>query len=347
MADAVVTNLLALAKNKQRAAAETPAAPPSFCKASSPPTNTAYVLIPLANLIPYDRNPFALYEDERLEQLVESIRENGIITPLIARPLERGEYQILSGHNRHNAARLVGLETVPCFVRDADEEEALGIVLESNFTQRSITDMRPSELAKSFQMQVEWFKSSGKRNDLVQQIRALMEDKYGEEESPELDENSTSSHGDRRLKNDHIINLSDSTRRRYMRLNLLDEDLLALVDTGYLTVSYGVQLSYLRAFEQELIVSFLEENTAEFDKKKIARLRELSKENALNAQKICAILLERETKKEFVPKITKPSRTIRNMFPAGTKPKTIESTIVSALTLYFEKAPKEETDETE
>jgi len=345
LADTIITDIFALAKNKQQSAATEPPQIADKEVKEEIIEKPNVLSISVDKLIPYDHNPFHLYDGERLTQLIESVRENGIITPLIVRPMG-GDFQILAGHNRHNAACIVGFETVPCLVRYVDDTEALEIVLESNFTQRSITDMLPSELAKSLQMQVELFKTCGKRTDLVSQMQQLMEDKYGEEETVE-DENSTSGHGDRRLKNDSVITLSESTRRRYMRLNLLQEDLLALVDNGFISVLCGVELSYLRVFEQELLVAFLEENTAEINKKKATRLRELSRENALNALKIKTVLSERETKKEFALKITKPSQAIKSLFPAGTKPKTIESTIVTALKFYFENNPKERHHETE
>lgn len=361
MSDAVVTDILKLARKSNTEVTESNASnvkptPVSEkaggvvqCAESSAVLDAqpAFALIDIDCLVSYKSNPFALYSGERLELLVESIRENGIITPVIVRRMDETTYEILAGHNRCNAARLICLKQIPCLVCEADDEEALGIVIETNFSQRSISDMLPSELAKSLEMQVELFKTKGKRSDLVQQMQALMSDSEDEEYETDLPENLTYGHGDCKLKNDNILTLSDSTRRRYMRLNLLNEDLLSLVDVGYFTVSCGVQLSYLRAFEQELIASFLEENTAEFDKKKVARLRELSKQNGLTAQKIRMVLTEHEVKPDFVPKVTKPSRTIRDMFPAGTKAKTIESTIVTALKLYFEKTSKESDYEAE
>lgn len=342
----MVSNILALAKNRPpKAAAIAVQAEPVANEAA---VDTQYVLIEIERLYPYDNNPFALYDGERLDLLVESIRDNGIIIPLIVRPSENGSFQILAGHNRHNAARLAGLSEVPCFVRDtADDDEALAIVLETNFAQRSITEMRPGEFAKALQLQVEMFKRKGKRNDIIAQINELMSDNCDEDENVKESENSTYSHGDRMLKNSSSIVLSDSTRRRYMRLNLLHTELLDLVDNGIITVSCGVQLSYLREFEQDMIAAFLEENTVEFDKKKLRQLRELSKENALNAQKVRAVLLEQQAKKDFIPKITKPSRAISSLFPAGTKPKTIETTIIAALKLYFDNFTKESFDETD
>ena len=134
--------------------------------------------IELTNLKPFPNHPFKLYEGKRLEDMIQSIKEMGIILPIIVRPSGPEEYEILSGHNRVNAARIVGLKTAPTVIKEeVNDDEAMIIVTETNLMQRSFTDLLPSEKAKSLKVHYDALTKQGRRTDLIFEIKNLMEDR--------------------------------------------------------------------------------------------------------------------------------------------------------------------------
>jgi ParB family chromosome partitioning protein len=131
--------------------------------------------LPLEKLFPYKSHPFKLYEGQRFEDMVDSIRISGVMVPVIVRPVDDFTYEILSGHNRVEASKAAGLETIPSIVREnLNDEEALLIVTETNLLQRSFADMSHSERAVTLSMHHEAIKKQGKRNDLIQEIENMV-----------------------------------------------------------------------------------------------------------------------------------------------------------------------------
>src|SRR5690554_1274394 len=130
--------------------------------------------IELSKLKPFKNHPFKLYEGERLNDMVESIKEHGVITPLIVRPLNDGKYEILSGHNRANSAKLAGLETVPVVIKEnLTDEEAMLIVTETNLIQRSFSELTHSEKARILAERHKAIKEQGRKTDLIKEIEML------------------------------------------------------------------------------------------------------------------------------------------------------------------------------
>jgi len=205
--------------------------------------------IPLDMLVPFHNHQFSLYNGERRDDMVESIRKNGVMTPIVCRPNPNGSdtYEILIGHNRWNCSKIAGLETIPAIIKEQlTEEEAQTYVDESNLIQRGFNDLKISEQARIIARRYSEMFSQGKRNDIINEIRAL----NGEPES----------NGNSREKVAEEYGLGRNTIARLVRISKLCDGILAWLDKGQLAVRAGVELSYLTAEEQSTL---LEINTAD------------------------------------------------------------------------------------
>lgn len=205
--------------------------------------------IPLDMLVPFHNHQFSLYNGERRDDMVESISKNGVISPIVCRPNPDGSdtYEILIGHNRWNCSKIAGLETIPAIIKEQlTEEEAQTYVDESNLIQRGFNDLKISEQARIIARRYSEMFSQGKRNDIINEIRAL----NGESES----------NGNSREKVAEEYVLGRNTIARLVRISKLCDGILAWLDKGQLAVRAGVELSYLTAEEQSTL---LEINTAD------------------------------------------------------------------------------------
>lgn len=205
--------------------------------------------IPLDMLVPFHNHQFSLYDGERRDDMVESISKNGVISPIVCRPNPDGSdtYEILIGHNRWNCSKIAGLETIPAIIKEQlTEEEAQTYVDESNLIQRGFNDLKISEQARIIARRYSEMFSQGKRNDIINEIRAL----NGESES----------NGNSREKVAEEYGLGRNTIARLVRISKLCDGILAWLDKGQLAVRAGVELSYLTAEEQSTL---LEINTAD------------------------------------------------------------------------------------
>lgn len=273
--------------------------------------------IKLDTLVPFADHPFKLYEGQQLADLVCSIRDNGVEQPIIVRSIGDEKYEILAGHNRVHAAREAGLDTVPAIIRDdLSDEDAKILVVESNFNQRSVKEMKPSELANSLHMLNEAMKKKpGYRSDL---------------QEPE-----DGSQSDNRLRTMHVIgkkhDLSQATIARYIRVAQLSKGLQECLDNKLIGLGVAEQLSYLRPDEQA-IVQGLVEGDAKLDLQQARELKKQSSDHALSEDEINEIIS---------PKATAPKRRAVKLrediftryFTEGETPEEIEDTIARALEL--------------
>lgn len=230
-------------------------------------------------LIPFKNHPFKLYDGEKLNDLVESIKEYGILSPVIAREIEdQEELELLSGHNRVNAAKIIGLETVPTIIKNVDDDTAQIIVAEANFRQRQ--DFLPSEKARAYKMQLDALKRQGKKRD------------------NDFCSNGTEAETSREevAKNNDT---SSAQIRRYIRLNFLTENLLDTVDSKILSFRPAVELSYLSEESQQIIESLISNQGIKISLKQAERLRELEKSlGVLNLNTILQVLSEKKKEKK-------------------------------------------------
>lgn len=291
-----------------------------------------------AQMEPFPNHKFKLYEGQQLADMVESIRQFGVLLPIILWNNKDGKYIILSGHNRHNAARLAGLSKGPVIIKEnLTYDEAVLIVTETNLRQRSFGDMSHSERAYCLAQHYEALKSQGRRNDLLDEIEILLN-------PHESNENSTSSEVQTKLRSDTKVGqeygLSRDKVAKYIRISKLIEPLIIKVDTGEIPFLAAYDLSFIEdADRQRQLVDLMENGNYKVDMKKAEFLRNYYEIGKLNDTVAVRILSGEKTRK---PKTNKPQSfkvnpgVITKYFTAGQSAKEIEDTIERALALYFE-----------
>lgn len=287
-------------------------------------------------LVPFKAHPFKLYEGQRLDDMVESIKELGIIIPIIVRPTDDGKYEILSGHNRVNAGKIAGLEKIPTVIKeDLTDDEAFLIVTETNLIQRSFTDLTHSERASVIASRHEAMKSQGVRSDLFNEIERLSK-------TDEIKGFGTSAPMGRKLETREKVgkeyNLSKNSIARYLRISKLIKPFQSCIDEGKIPIRGGVDLSYLQEEEQQLVYSvFAEIKGVKIDMKKSELIRLASKNKELTRE-IAADIIQGKINKK---KKGRPShfklknKIVNKFFTPKHKPKEIEEVIEKALALYF------------
>lgn len=274
--------------------------------------------IKLDSLIPFADHPFKLYEGQRLEDLACSIKEEGVTEPIIVRPIGDGKYEILAGHNRVHAAREAGLNVVPSIIRaDLSDEEARILVVNSNLNQRSVKDMKPSELANSLYMLNEAMKKKpGYRSDL---------------QEPE-----DGSQSDNRSRTMHVIgerhNLSQATIARYIRVAQLSKGLQECLDSKLIGLGVAEHLSYLQPGEQDIVQKLID-GKVKVDTQQALELKKQSLDHELSEDEINQIIRP----KAHAPKrraIKLREDLFTRYFSEGETPEEIEDTIARALELF-------------
>lgn len=225
--------------------------------------------IPLKELHPFKDHPFRVLDDDRMMETVESVKEYGVLVPIIVRPSEDGGYEIVSGHRRKRACELAGIDEIPVIIRDLDNDEAVIIMVDSNLQRENIL---PSEKAKAYQMKMEALKHQGKRHDL------------------------TSGQVGPKLRTDEMIaeQAGESRKQvqRFIRLNHLEQPLQDKVDTGKLAFTPAVELSYLKPEEQHWVQDALNTTQQTPSLSQAQRMKRESKEGTLTAESVMDIMSE-------------------------------------------------------
>ena len=282
-------------------------------------------MLSIKKIRPFHDHPFHLYEGDRLEDMVASVREHGILNPVIVQEIDGG-YEMLSGHNRMNAAKLVGLKEIPAIVKtDLSEEEAYVYVIETNLMQRSFSDLLISEKAAVLKARYEKESCQGRRNDIIEEI-ARMEGK----ELP-----ATCGHGDQRLNTRDMIGkeyeLSGSSVGRLLKLNDLIKPFKDMVDRGALYTKVALQLAFLPEEEQDMVFCVMNEEKTKITSEMVANLR--SHSGSLTEAKIKRYLSKNPIKKKCY-KV--PARIVEKYFE-GMDPNTVDSIVEQALAAWFGK----------
>lgn len=288
--------------------------------------DTSIVSLPINKLDFLQDSPFKIYQGEKKEQLIQSIKDNGIIIPIIVTPIEnsRGRYTILSGANRVDAATKLNLEEVKAVIKtDLTEDEYNLIVVETNLFNRSIDEMLPSELAKSLFVRQRAMRQQGKKNDLASGRVCQNSNK---------DEN-TSGTMYQRLNEEY--KLSERNIRNYIRLTYLCDELLEHIDNGIISVTAGFDLSYLKKDEQNELVALMSTNKYKISMNISQNLKQLSSETTdnINIQEILDKSLIKPEKVQNTIKI--PIKEIKDYIKQEDLPKA-KSILIEALKLYYE-----------
>ena len=234
--------------------------------------------IPLNELHPFRDHPFKVVDDEKMEETVESIREYGVLVPIIVRPKEEGGYEIISGHRRCHASERAGLETIPTIVRDLDDDEATIIMVDSNLQRESIL---PSERAKAYKMKLEAIKHQGMRNDLTSRRTV------GKLDNPSQKNETADLVG---------MDAGNSGRQvqRYIRLTELIPDLLDMVDEKKLNLYSAVEISHLPAEEQQLVHETIQSEGHTPSVAQAQEIKRLSQKKQLNEDTILPLFEKKE-----------------------------------------------------
>ena len=286
--------------------------------------------IPLDMLVPFHNHQFSLYDGERRDDMVESIRKNGVMTPIVCRPNPNGSdtYEILIGHNRWNCSKIAGLETIPAIIKEQlTEDEAQTYVDESNLIQRGFNDLKISEQARIIARRYSEMFSQGKRIDIINEIKMLN------------GENSAVT-GNSREKVAEEYGLSRNTIARLVRISKLSDSILGWIDKGQLAVRAGVELSYLLAEEQEKLfeINSVDDNMLMKISEAQARdLRVLSADGVLDEDEMLKVLAAKKKKPD--KKVSIDSTLYKKYF-AGLSNDEIADTVAAALDMFFKSKEK-------
>lgn len=273
--------------------------------------------IRLSALVPFKEHPFKVVDDEAMLRTTESIAQYGVLTPLIARPLEDGSYEIISGHRRAHAAELAGLTEVPVLVRRMDDDAATVLMVDSNLQRENIL---PSERAYAYKMKLEAMKHQGSRTDL------------------------TSSQVGTKLRTDQVMaeELGESRNQiqRYIRLTYLTPEVLDMVDQKQISFNLAVELSYLKAEEQEMFIQAMDEVQAAPSLSQAQRLKKLSQEGCFTLDAAREIM--NEVKKGDLERVTFRNEQLRKYFPRSYTTQQMQNTILKLLDQWQKKKARDQ-----
>ena len=266
-----------------------------------------FKVLKTADLYPFPDNPFHVVEDEMLSELAESIKEFGIVTPIITRPKEDGDgYEIIAGQRRVRASELAGINTVPAFVLPLDRDRAIITLVDSNLQRENIL---PSERAFAYKMKSEAMKRQGFRTDL------------------------TSSQVGTKLRTDDKVaqgfGVGRMTVQRFIRLTELIPPILRTVDEGKIALTPAVELSFLKKDEQENLFATMESEEATPSLSQAQRMKTLSQSGRLDMDTIFAIMTEEKGNQKETVKIN--TSKLKKYFPKNTTPKQMEDAIIKLL----------------
>ena len=263
------------------------------------------VTLALADLRPFSRHPYKVRDDEAMREMVESVKQYGVLSPAIARPLPDGGYELVSGHRRKRACELAGMETMPVIVRELDDDAAAILVVDSNLQRE---DLLPSERALAYKLKLEALRHQGARTDL------------------------TSSRVGMKLQALDIVgqDAGDSRNQvhRYIRLTELIPPLLDMVDERKVAFNPAYELSFLTKDEQAMLLDAMDSEQATPSLSQAQRLKQFSQRGELDAAVMRAIMSE---EKKEVERVTLKGDTLRKYFPASYTPKRMEETIIRLL----------------
>ncbi len=257
--------------------------------------------IPLSELHSFENHPFRVVDDDSMDEMVESIKEYGVLVPAIARPRSEGGYELISGHRRKHASERAGKDTMPVIVRDCDNDEAVVIMVDANIQRE---DILISERAKAYQMKYEAMKHQGKANGISLE---QMSEETGE---------------------------SRKTIQRLICIASLDERLLAMVDDKRMGLRQGVDLSFISKEQQEIVYDVISEMNVSISQEQSARIKEASRKGYLNAEFLRDFLSEKKPKPR---KVVFNQKKLDNYFTPDMSNEDIEELIVRLLDEWKEK----------
>lgn len=273
--------------------------------------------ISISEMVPFKDHPFKVVDDEAMLRTTESIAQYGVLTPLIARPLENGGYEIISGHRRAHAAEMAGLTEVPVLVRQMDDDAATVLMVDSNLQRENIL---PSERAYAYKMKLEAMKHQGERSDLT---------------SGQL--------GPKLRSDEQLAQEAGESRKqvqRYIRLTNLIPELLEMVDQKQISFNPAVELSYLAPEEQEIFMQAMDEVQASPSLSQAQRLKKLAQEGDFTMDAAREIM--NEVKKGDLERVTFRNEQLRKYFPRSYTTQQMQDTIIKLLDQWQKKKARDQ-----
>ncbi len=271
--------------------------------------------ISIEDLHPFKNHPFRVQVDEDMNKTVESVKEYGILTPAIVRPAKEGGFEIVSGHRRCKAAELAGLTTLPCIVRDMDDDTAVVFMVDSNLQRENIL---PSERAWAFRMKLDAMKRQGERTDIT---------------SGQVDQKLKGTVSRDKIAEDSGI--SSKNVQRFIRLTYLLPPLLEMVDDRRLAFNPAVELSFLKPDQQKDVLEAIDYAQCPPTLSQAQRIKKLAQTDEYSLEKVEDIM--NEEKKPTLDHVTIKQDVLKKYFPKNYTPKQMEDTIVKLLEQWQKK----------
>lgn len=270
--------------------------------------------IPIERIFSFPDHPFEVKDDEYMRETLESVKEYGVLSPVIVRPREEGGYEMISGHRRMRACKLAGIDSIPAIVRNVDRDVATIMMVDSNLQRESIS---PMEKARAYKMKLEAIKRQGSRTDLHHTIT----------------NESTCGQNVHKLKaRDKVAENSDVSSRqiqRYVRLTELNEPLQNMVDEKKMGITPACEISYLKPEEQELLVETIDSEQAMPSLSQAQRMKKLSQEGKLNEDTMLEIMMEQ--KKPINRNVVLSEDLLKRYFPRSFPQEKIEGIVIKLL----------------
>ncbi|MEG0416562.1 MAG: ParB/RepB/Spo0J family partition protein [Erysipelothrix sp.] len=270
--------------------------------------------ISLSELHPFEGHPFQVKDDEDMMKTVESVRDYGVMTPIIARPDPDGGYEIISGHRRHHASELAGKDTIPVIIREMDDDAAIILMVDANLQRETIL---PSERAFAYKMKLDAIKHQGSRSDLTstQVVQKSSIEQLGEDSG-----------------------VSRESVRRYIRLTELKPELMDMVDSGQLKFNPAVELSYLAHSEQEQFIEAMDYAQTTPSLSQAQRIKKMAAEGTCTLEAMCEVM--DEIKKGELGRVTLKTDVLKKYFPKSYSNKQMEDKIIQLLEQWQKKREK-------
>lgn len=277
------------------------------------------VQLSMKDVHPFPDHPFEVKDDEYMRETLESVKEYGVLSPVIVRPREEGGFEMISGHRRMRACELAGIDSIPAIVRNVDRDAATIMMVDSNLQRESIS---PMEKARAYKMKLEAIKRQGSRTDLHNTIN----------------DKSTCGQNVHKLKaRDKVAENTDVSSRqiqRYVRLTELNQSLQNMVDDKKMGITPACEISYLKPEEQELLVETIESEQAMPSLSQAQRMKKLSQEGKLNEDTMLEIMMEQ--KKPINRNVVLSEDLLKKYFPRSFTQERIEGIVIKLLDRWLQ-----------
>ena len=271
------------------------------------PSMEGTVDLDVMTIYPFENHPFRVVDDEKMDELVESIKESGVLTPVLVRPDDEGNYEMISGHRRLHAAKRAGLRKIPAIIKEMTNDDATIAMVDSNMQREEIL---PSERAFSLKMKMDAMNHRGSRSDLT------------------LSAERTKFHSAESVG--ETVGLKHSQIHRYIRLTYLIPKLLDMVDAGRLSLAVAQELSYFNHTYQQWLWEYIHENGM-IKQEQLMDLRQYRDDDSLTQEQMIDILIQKRATPQIKKKVTFNERKLNKYFPAYYSQSEIERIMISLL----------------